>query len=630
MPTPRRTSPGLLRLEDRTVPATVVTPTYQSIEFTFDGPVHNHLLSARAQPDSYTGQAHGTGRFDFTGPTTAVSTPIEVSGSGSGIDGAGPYTDSFRGRITLGYDGGKISVLHVAGSTTTRHGDLSETVPVEEGDVEGGGSTLNLATDTLDLVWEDPKFGEGHLSAATFHLDRSPGDPADLVVDAGNYLGGQLTYAAHASGLLPRPANPLTPVTDVRVYWASGATADTIIAEALPPVPVYWDTGLLQVTSGDLAAPPSGATNLLIVADAGNAVAEPDETNNVLALSFGAVANPPPPPGTIATPPTPSPDPTPTPPVSSQPVSSPPPATPPPSGPGVYAVGAGAGAQPRAQLYAANGSVLLDVLAYDPSFTGGVRVAAADVTGDGTPDLITAAGPGGGPHVKVFDGKTGALVSQFYAYDAGFTGGVFVAAGDVTGDGTPDIVTGAGAGGGPHVKAFDGRTGQEVRSFFAYDPGFTGGVTVAAGDVNGDGFADIITGAGAGGGPHVKAFSGKDGSVLLSFFAYDAGFTGGVNVAAGDADGDGRADIITGAGVGGGPHVRVFRGVDGTLLSEFMAGDPNSTAGVRVAAADLDGDGKADVIAAGNDIRTYDSKHPGQPSVFLLTDMDVGGGVFVG
>src|SRR5262249_44912312 len=124
--------------------------------------------------------------------------------------------------------------------------------------------------------------------------------------------------------------------------------------------------------------------------------------------------------------------------------------------------------------------------------------------------LVTGADAGGGPHVKVFDAQTRAEKFSFFAYSAGFLGGVRVATGDVTGDGVPDIITGAGRGGGPHVKVFDGLSGMEVRSFFAYNAAFTGGVFVAGGDVNGDGFDDIITGAGPGGGPHVEVFSGKD------------------------------------------------------------------------------------------------------------------------
>jgi hypothetical protein len=96
---------------------------------------------------------------------------------------------------------------------------------------------------------------------------------------------------------------------------------------------------------------------------------------------------------------------------------------------------------------------------------------------------------------------------------------------------------------------------------------------VAAGDVNGDGRADVITGAGAGGGPHVRVFSGfslPNISVLTEFFAY-GGFGGGVRVGATDFDGDGLADIVTGAGPGGGPHVRVLSGVGLTELSSFFA-----------------------------------------------------------
>ena len=110
------------------------------------------------------------------------------------------------------------------------------------------------------------------------------------------------------------------------------------------------------------------------------------------------------------------------------------------------------------------------------------------------------------------------------------------------------MVTGSGPGDPAEVHLIES-SGE--RAFLAYDPLFLGGVHVALGDVDGDGTADIITGAGTGGGPHVRVFSGADLSELASFFAYSPAFVGGVTVAAGDVDGDGLADIITGAGPGG-------------------------------------------------------------------------------
>ncbi len=236
---------------------------------------------------------------------------------------------------------------------------------------------------------------------------------------------------------------------------------------------------------------------------------------------------------------------------------------------------------------------LFGFFAYAPAFTGGVRVAVGDVDGDGMADIVTGAGPGGGPHVRVFSGAAlPALVelAGFFAYNPAFTGGVFVAAGDVNGDGQADIITGADAGGGPHVRVFDGAALPalvELAGFFAYVPAFTGGVRVAACDVNGDGKADILTGAGPGGGPHVRVFSGADPAVeLASFFAYTPAFTGGVFVACGNLGG---AKIVTGADAGGGPHVRAFTGTGADAGVGFFATAPTFTAGVRVAVAELEG-----------------------------------------
>lgn len=163
-------------------------------------------------------------------------------------------------------------------------------------------------------------------------------------------------------------------------------------------------------------------------------------------------------------------------------------------------------------------------------FAGGASVACGDVTGDRVPDLIAAARTGGGPRVVVLDGVNGAEVRSFFAFDPAFTGGVAVACGDVNDDGVADIITAALAGGGPHVKVFDGRTGGLLAGFMAYDVGFTGGVSVTAADVNSDGVADVVTGTGPGGAPHVKVFSGGSFAPLSSFFGADVAFRGGVNV----------------------------------------------------------------------------------------------------
>ncbi len=261
-------------------------------------------------------------------------------------------------------------------------------------------------------------------------------------------------------------------------------------------------------------------------------------------------------------------------------------------------VGADAGAAPQVSVFNANdGQLRLAFMAYDVGFRGGVRVAASDINGDGVTDIITAPGSGSS-NVRVFDGDTGLQIAgplgSFFAYDPGFTGGVFVAARDVNGDGRNDIITGAGPGAGPHVKVFDGITGNVLQSFYAYDPGFGGGVTVAAGDTNRDGDAEVVTGTWTGS-SHVKVFDGATNELLQSYFAYD-GYNGGIYVSSGDVNNDNRRDIITGTRVGS-SHVKVFDARTGGLIRSFFAFDPALAGGVRLAGGtDVNNDGFGDII----------------------------------
>jgi len=300
------------------------------------------------------------------------------------------------------------------------------------------------------------------------------------------------------------------------------------------------------------------------------------------------------------------PPPTATPPVTSAPGGvATPVATAPVASVGGYAVGSGT----SAFGYNANGQQVFNVAQLGPNFAGGTRVAVGDFSGDGVADYAVGAGPGAQSEVKVFNGATGQLMANFLAYEEGFSGGVYVAAGDITGNGRAELIIGAGAGGGPRVKVFDLMNFSVIADFWGIaDADFRGGVRPAVGDINGDGRADLVSAAGETGGPRVAIYDGTsigDRRIPVrlapDFFAFEPTLTNGTYVAVGDIDGDGLADLICGSGEGGGPRVVVY---DGAGLSRgrvvqvasFMADNPNGTSGVRVAAADIDGDGFADIL----------------------------------
>ena len=245
---------------------------------------------------------------------------------------------------------------------------------------------------------------------------------------------------------------------------------------------------------------------------------------------------------------------------------------------------------PNVHIYDAAGlnpqTLIKDIMVYSPNFTGGVVTALGDVNHDGVIDLIAGPGPGGGPNIKVISGVDfSTVLFNFFAFESTFSGGVTVASADIDGDFYADILVGAGPGGGPRIKVFSGKNLTVLRDFFAFEPTFSGGVTIATGLINADTQIDILVGAGPGGGPRLKVFDGASLGVLMDFFVYDGAFRGGINVAAGNLYGNLLKDeIIVGAGAGGGPNVRVYDS-NKNILQDFFAYNPGFSGGVRVAPA---------------------------------------------
>ncbi len=139
-----------------------------------------------------------------------------------------------------------------------------------------------------------------------------------------------------------------------------------------------------------------------------------------------------------------------------------------------------------------------------------------------------------------------------------------------------------------------------VQFFTAFDPAFRGGVSVAMGDTNGDGIADIIVGAGAGApGGHVKVFDGRTLAPIRDLRPFGGTHCGATYIAAGVIGmEDATPDIIVSSSSrpNGGPHIRIFDGATGWALYAIDA-FPGFSGGVRVAAADLDGDRVDDIIS---------------------------------
>ena len=301
----------------------------------------------------------------------------------------------------------------------------------------------------------------------------------------------------------------------------------------------------------------------------------------------------------------------------------------------VLAVGPSAGVPGVVRHFEPNGTQV-NAAEYAPftmSWLGGVRVARADINGDGVADTIVGAGPGGSPWIAAFNGATQALIGSVLAFEPSYTGGVNVAAGDITGDGVPELVAGASTG-APRVRIFNARTGAVLFDFVALSAAGVNGVQVAVGDVNADGLGDLIVGAGPGGAPQVRVYDASNGAVLHDFQAFPADFRGGVFVAAGDLNGDGRADIVTGAGAGGAPQVRAFNGVSGAAIRDFFAFDTAFRGGVRVASADLNADGQAEIVVGAGpggapQVKVFHGATNAEISNFLAYPESVASGVYV-
>jgi len=226
---------------------------------------------------------------------------------------------------------------------------------------------------------------------------------------------------------------------------------------------------------------------------------------------------------------------------------------------------------------------------YLDNFPGGSQVLKIDIDGDESEEYLNDS------QGKILVMKNGKRFKTLEPYGAKYKGGISIAVSDFDNNGKYEIISGAGKGGGPQVQVMSS-DGKILNSFFAYDKRFRGGVNVASGNIGGDAKKEIVTAAGPGGGPEVRVFS-QTGDLFFKFYAYDKKFSGGVSIAVADVNNDGQNEIITAPGAGMSPEIRIFD-KNGKILSKFLAYDASNKYGIKVIAEDINNDGKPEILAS--------------------------------
>ncbi len=242
------------------------------------------------------------------------------------------------------------------------------------------------------------------------------------------------------------------------------------------------------------------------------------------------------------------------------------------------AVGSGPGVAPRVLLLNGKTGAQLSALApFAASFRGGVAVAFGDLAGNGSDDLIVASGAGAPATVKVYAAGTSTPLIQLEPFGAQDTGGVSIAAGDLSGSGADDLVVGSGTGVPAQVRIYGGASSRLVETLMPFASSYQGGVAVATAGLDGGDIADVICGSQSGITTVIRAYAGATSHRLWSVDAFGSLFGGGVQLAAFAPSAGAAADVVAGAGPGGGAQVKVLAGASASLVGTFL-GDAGSGA----------------------------------------------------
>lgn len=252
-----------------------------------------------------------------------------------------------------------------------------------------------------------------------------------------------------------------------------------------------------------------------------------------------------------------------------------------------------------------DGNYLNHIQPFGAAYRGGVDYALADVNGDRDMELIVIPRVGSS-NLRVYDldvtENTWELMDWVMVFGSAFRGGSTIAAGDTNGDGRAEIAIHPRVG-SSNLQLYRVNSDNElvkVTWFQPYGSTHTRGITMMLTDYDGDNKAEIVT-LPQNGASQLRVFNvnNDEARITVDQLVYPASVIGSFNLASGDVNGDGTADIAVVPQAGNGADVKVYKydtvlGV--RLQGEKIVFDPAHRAGTNLTIHDLNQDGKGEII----------------------------------
>ena len=227
---------------------------------------------------------------------------------------------------------------------------------------------------------------------------------------------------------------------------------------------------------------------------------------------------------------------------------------------------------------------------FDEQYPGGTQIIHTDMDNNGKRELLVAKGN----RIQIWR-DDGLLYMKKYPYTANYKGTINIAVGDLNEDGRKEVYVSPGAGNALPIKIYTRHGRQIKRDWYPFGVAYNGGITMDVRHVQGRRNNELIIGTGSGHDPIVHIFDRKY-NFVTAWHPFELSVRGGVSVAAGDLDGDNTEEIIIGAGPGAKPRVRIFNEQGTQLYNEFTAYSSFTNPGVQVRAVDVDFDGRDDIV----------------------------------